>query len=76
MSLRILFSTLLSCFLYDHAVTELGVVGIMVVFGALGYRIHKKTQGKPLIRWKDRKRNSSAQTKKIFSEWHENMDDC
>jgi len=76
MSLRILLSTLLSCFLYDHSITELGVVGIMLVFGALGFRIQKKTQGKPLIRWKDRKRSSVAQTKKVFSEWHENMDDC
>ena len=76
MAIRILFSTLLSCFIYDPAIAELGVVGILIVFSSLAYRIRKKTQGKPLIRWKKTQRSSHAHTKKIFSEWHENMDDC
>ncbi len=75
MSLRILLSTLLSCVLYSHDITELGVVGISIVFGALVYRIHRKTRGRPLIRWRE-KRRSAPLTRKVFSEWHEHLDDC
>ena len=37
MSIRILFSTLLSCFVYSHPITEMGVLGILIVFGAIAY---------------------------------------
>ena len=43
MSIRILCSTLLSCFVYSHPITELGYVGILIVFGTIAYRIHRKT---------------------------------
>ena len=69
MSARILFSTLLSCFVYNHPVTELGFVGITIVFGAIGYRIKRLSEGKPLIRWKE-----SEEAKVILHEWHEHLD--
>lgn len=69
MSARILFSTLLSCFWYEHPVTELGMLGIVIVFGAIGYRIKKLSQGRPLLHWKE-----SEEAKVIMHEWHEHLD--
>lgn len=75
MSVRILLSTLISCFVYSHPVTELGVVGIILVFGSVAYRIRRKTEGKAIIRWKETVK-STVQARKVFSEWHEHLDDC
>lgn len=75
MSVRILLSTLISCFVYSHPITELGFVGIILVFGSIAYRIRRKTEGKPIIRWKETVK-SAVQTRKVFSEWHEHLDDC
>jgi adenosine 3'-phospho 5'-phosphosulfate transporter B2 len=69
MSTRILFSTILSCIVYNHPITELGYLGIMIVFGAMAYRTHRKTDGKPLIKWRE-----TEESKKIFHEWHEHLD--
>lgn len=69
MSLRILFSTILSCVVYSHPINELGFLGIIIVFGAIAYRISKKASGNPLIRWKE-----SEQSGVIFKEWHEHLD--
>lgn len=69
MSIRILFSILLSCLVYSHPITELGVLGMIIVFGAMGYRIKRKTEGGTLLRWKE-----SEQAKVIFHEWHEHLD--
>eukprot|EP00602_Paraphysomonas_sp_CaronLab_P010400 CAMPEP_0185025790 /NCGR_PEP_ID=MMETSP1103-20130426/9340_1 /TAXON_ID=36769 /ORGANISM="Paraphysomonas bandaiensis, Strain Caron Lab Isolate" /LENGTH=486 /DNA_ID=CAMNT_0027559141 /DNA_START=125 /DNA_END=1585 /DNA_ORIENTATION=- len=71
MSMRILFSTVLSCLVYSHPITELGFVGMVVVFGAITYRIMRKTEGKPLLRWKA---EGVERTKNIFHEWHEHLD--
>lgn len=70
MSLRILFSTILSCIVYSHPISELGLIGIIIVFGANAYRIHQKMRGQPLIRWKE----ESEQSGQIFKEWHEHLD--
>jgi solute carrier family 35 (adenosine 3'-phospho 5'-phosphosulfate transporter), member B2 len=69
MAIRILFSTLLSCFVYDHPITEMGFLGMAIVFGAIAYRIRRKTEGKPLIRWRE-----TEEAKIIFHEWHEHLD--
>lgn len=45
MSVRILLSTLLSCWVFNHPVQELGLIGILLVFGAIAFRIKKKTEG-------------------------------
>ena len=71
MSMRILLSVLLSCLVYSHPVTELGVVGIVVVFGAITYRIMRKTEGKALLRWKNEEKESA---RNVLKEWHEHLD--
>jgi adenosine 3'-phospho 5'-phosphosulfate transporter B2 len=69
MSTRILFSTLLSCFVYSHPITELGFLGMAIVFGAITYRIKHQTAGKQLIRWRE-----NEEAKVVFNEWHEHLD--
>ena len=69
MSVRILFSTLLSCLVYGHTITELGFIGIIVVFGAVAYRIQRKLEGSPIVRWLQ-----AEVAKDIFHEWHEHLD--
>jgi adenosine 3'-phospho 5'-phosphosulfate transporter B2 len=69
MSVRLLFSTLLSCAVYSHPISELGYLGMIIVFGAVTYRIKRKTEGATLIRWKE-----SEQPGVIFKEWHEHLD--
>lgn len=73
MSVRILISTLLSCYVYSHPITELGIVGIAIVFGAISYRIHMKTNGKRIIRWRE---SSNIRAKQVFTALHEHLDDC
>jgi adenosine 3'-phospho 5'-phosphosulfate transporter B2 len=70
MSLRILLSIVLSCLVYRHPINELGGLGIIIVFGAIAYRTKRKTEGKPLIRWKE----ATHETKLVFNEWHEHVD--
>ena len=72
MSLRILTSILLSCLVYSHPVTELGFIGIVIVFGSITYRIMRKTQGKSLLRWKQDENMEEA--KNTVHEWHEHLD--
>lgn len=69
MSVRLLFSTLLSCAVYSHPISELGYLGMIIVFGAVTYRIKRKTEGATLIRWRE-----SEEPNKIFKEWHEHLD--
>eukprot|EP01031_Cornospumella_fuschlensis_P030307 gene30307-36620_t len=69
MSIRILCSVLLSCLVYQHPVSELGVLGILIVFSATAYRLSKKAEGRPLLRWTD-----SEQSGSVFKEWHEHLD--
>ncbi|CAN0293188.1 unnamed protein product [Ectocarpus fasciculatus] len=70
MSLRILLSIILSCIVFSHPVTELGGLSIIIVFGAIAYRTKRKTEGKPLIRWKE----TTHETRSVFNEWHEHVD--
>lgn len=69
MSMRILMSTVLSCLVYSHPITELGFLGMLIVFCAMGYRIKRKTAGGNLLRWRE-----NEQAKAIFHEWHEHLD--
>lgn len=73
MAMRILCSTLLSCFIYEHGVSEMGIVGILITFGALSYRIQQKTVGHKLIRWKD-PAISRPDGESVFHEWREHTD--
>lgn len=71
MSIRILVSIWLSCIVYSHPISEMGYLGILIVCGATGYRLMKKTEGQPLIRWKDVEVQDSGV---VFKEWHEHLD--
>lgn len=71
MACRILFSTLLSTYIYEHGISELGVVGILITFGALSYRIQRKTAGQKLVVWKDK---TVAASPNVFNEWREHTD--
>jgi hypothetical protein len=62
----------LSCLVYAHKITELGYVGIMIVFGAVSYRIMRKTEGGNLIRWKESQMDKL--TSETFKGWHEHAD--
>ena len=74
MSFRILFSTLLSCFVYSHPVTEMGVIGILIVFGAVTYRIQKQLELNPptfLLKILAEYKHPKIE---VFHEWHEHLD--
>jgi solute carrier family 35 (adenosine 3'-phospho 5'-phosphosulfate transporter), member B2 len=71
MSLRILTSILLSCLVYSHPVTELGFIGITIVFGSITYRIMRKTKGRSLLSWKQ---EDIDEAKNTVHEWHEHLD--
>ena len=70
MALRILLSLILSCVVYSHPVSELGYVGIFIVFGAVTYRVYRKNEGGALIRW----RADNSIKRSVYSEWHEHID--
>ena len=57
-----------------HPITELGFVGVILVFGSIAYRIGED-RGQSLIRWK-KEPMKTVEARKIFSEWHEHLDDC
>ncbi len=73
MNSRIALSILASCIIYHHPLKELGVLGLLVVFGAIGYHVGRKLQGKnPLLL-------STSQSKKknqpsLFHGWHQHLD--
>jgi len=71
MSFRILLSTILSCWFYNHPITELGVLGMFIVFGATAYRYQQKTKGKQLIAYTN---ESPENAKQVLHEWHEHLD--
>mmetsp|Transcript_29950 Transcript_29950/g.39375 ORF Transcript_29950/g.39375 Transcript_29950/m.39375 type:complete len:487 (+) Transcript_29950:58-1518(+) len=71
MSTRILLSIMISCFMYNHPITEMGFLGMFIVFGAISYRIKRKTEGKRLVKWSGIK---DSQGTDLFSAWHEHLD--
>ena len=71
MSIRILFSILLSCLFFSHPITELSIFSILIVFSAITYRIKRKNDDRPLFNWRG---ESQEMNKIIFNEWHEHVD--
>jgi len=71
MTTRILLSIALSCILYGHEVTGIGFLGLMMVLGAVLYRIKRKAEGKHLLTWKGVE-DDKAQD--MVHEWHEHLD--
>lgn len=71
MTTRILLSIALSCILYGHQVTGLGFLGLMVVLGAVLFRIKKKAEGQQLVKWQGMEDDKG---KDLVHEWHEHLD--
>lgn len=68
---RIALSILVSCIIYDHPVTELGLIGMLLVFGAVFYRINRRMQGRKLLVWEGM---DDSKGMDMFHEWHEHLD--
>ena len=71
MTTRIILSIALSCFMYGHSVTGTGFMGLMLVVGAVLYRIKKKAEGKQLIKWQGMDDEKGPE---LVQEWHEHVD--
>eukprot|EP00549_Striatella_unipunctata_P010169 CAMPEP_0118685622 /NCGR_PEP_ID=MMETSP0800-20121206/7353_1 /TAXON_ID=210618 ORGANISM="Striatella unipunctata, Strain CCMP2910" /NCGR_SAMPLE_ID=MMETSP0800 /ASSEMBLY_ACC=CAM_ASM_000638 /LENGTH=72 /DNA_ID=CAMNT_0006582563 /DNA_START=241 /DNA_END=459 /DNA_ORIENTATION=+ len=71
MTTRILLSIVLSCILYDHQVTGMGFLGLVVVMGAVCYRIKRKAEGKHLVKWQGIQDEKAME---LVQEWHEHID--
>ncbi|CAM9110803.1 unnamed protein product [Scytosiphon promiscuus] len=71
MTTRIALSILVSCLIYDHPITELGLLGMLIVFGAVFYRINRRLQGKRLLEWEG---VDDSKGMDMFHEWHEHLD--
>jgi len=71
MTTRILLSIALSCVLYGHQVTATGFFGLVVVMGAVLYRIKKKAQGQQLVKWQGMEDDKAIE---LVQEWHEHID--
>eukprot|EP00608_Synchroma_pusillum_P009590 CAMPEP_0198437438 /NCGR_PEP_ID=MMETSP1452-20131203/46932_1 /TAXON_ID=1181717 /ORGANISM="Synchroma pusillum, Strain CCMP3072" /LENGTH=464 /DNA_ID=CAMNT_0044158007 /DNA_START=16 /DNA_END=1410 /DNA_ORIENTATION=+ len=71
MTVRILLSIVLSCVIYSHPITELGVLGMLIVFCSIAYRINKKTAGTRLLHWQHLELD---QGRELLAMWHEHVD--
>ena len=61
MTTRQLMAILLSCFLYGHRIDSQGVVGAVIVFTAIGYRIYRKEQDRRAKKMAARRDDNSDQ---------------
>jgi len=73
MTTRILLSIALSCVLYGHTVTGIGNLGLMIVMGAILYRIKRKAEGKILLKWQGID-DDLDKAQDLVQEWHEHVD--
>lgn len=71
MTTRILLSIGLSCILYGHQVTATGFFGLMLVLGAVLYRIKRKAEGKHLVKWQGMEDDKAHE---LVHEWHEHIE--
>jgi adenosine 3'-phospho 5'-phosphosulfate transporter B2 len=71
MTTRILLSIALSCFLYGHQISSVGFMGVMIVMGAVLYRIRRQAQGKQLLKWRGMEDDKAED---LVQEWHEQLD--
>ncbi|KAI2507162.1 UAA transporter family [Fragilaria crotonensis] len=72
MTTRILLSIAFSCILYGHEVTGVGFMGLMMVMGAVLYRIKRKAEGQKILKWQGMDDNDKEQ--ELVQEWHEHVD--
>lgn len=73
MTVRILLSIAVSCIQYGHTVNASGFFGLMMVIGAVLYRIRRKAQGSQLIKWQGMD-DDDGRAQELVQEWHEHVD--
>lgn len=71
MTTRILLSIGLSCFIYGHHVGWTGFLGLVLVLGAVLYRIKRKAEGNQLLKWQGMGDDKAIE---LVQEWHEHVD--
>lgn len=71
MTTRILLSIGLSVLMYDHQISSTGFFGLVIVMGAVLYRIKRKAQGKQLVKWQGMEDDKAME---LVQEWHEHVD--
>lgn len=71
MTTRVVLSISLSCLLYGHNITSVGIFGLLLVMTAVGYRIKRKAEGSQLIKWRGM---DDDKAKELVHEWHEHTD--
>ena len=51
----------MSAFVYVHPVTELGGIGIIIVFASIGLRTYRQMELKPIMLWRDDKKSKEEE---------------
>jgi len=72
MMIRVILSIALSCYIYGHQVTNIGLFGLTLVVSAILYRIKRKAEGSQLIKW--RGMDDDTRAHQLVQEWHEHAD--
>lgn len=73
MTTRVLFSIAISVAMYGHRVTAVGFYGLVVVVGAVLYRIKRKAEGRQLVKWQGMGEKSEKEME-LVQEWREHID--
>lgn len=71
MTTRVLLSIALSVYMYGHNVGEIGFFGLVLVMGAVMYRVKRKAEGSQLIKWRGM---DDSKAQELVQEWHEHAD--
>ncbi len=74
MNVRIALSILASCIIYHHPLKELGVLGLLVVFGAIFYHIGRQLKGKKLLSFAPVPSKRTRSQRSLFYGWHQHLD--
>ncbi len=74
MNVRIALSILASCIIYHHPLTELGVLGLLVVFGAIAYHVKTRLHGKRILPFALSKMGRHSPRQLVFHGWHQHLD--
>lgn len=71
MTVRVLVSIVASSIIYDHPMTAVGLMGLVMVMSAVGYRTAKKARGSQLLKFKILE---DERKKEMVHEWHVHLD--
>ncbi|GMH56544.1 hypothetical protein TrRE_jg9029 [Triparma retinervis] len=71
MTVRVLVSIVASSIIYDHPMTAVGLMGLVMVMCAVGYRTARKASGNQLLKFK---KLEDERKKEMVHEWHVHLD--